>query len=57
MNLDDEIEAARASIHEQIDASAEKAMRVIHSMCERDRRSVGQRTRFDHFIRRFNRRH
>lgn len=43
---------ARTRIHKLIDARADAALRLIHALAERDRRAIGQLTRFDHIRRR-----
>ena len=55
-DLDTALAHARYFLHVNIDAAAEKAHRVIKALAERDRRGLGQLTRWDHVINRINRR-
>lgn len=51
-----QLDMARSRVYAIIDARCEQAFRVIRALAERDRRGIGQLTRFDHIINRINRR-
>jgi hypothetical protein len=44
----------RTRIHKEIDAKADKALALIKALGERNRRGIGQLTRYDHIAKRMN---